>query len=115
MILIRRHRVPRQFYPRTSYDEAMIATMQDLVVLTRADFERLPDDGLWEVGDGRAVLLPANDTRHQALSGSMFLAIAGKLKELERGVVLATVNEGIPVHKTSRMEIQIRVTDLVVS
>ena len=93
----------------------MIATMQDLVVLTRADFERLPDDGLWEVVDGRAVLLPANDIRHQALSGRMFLAIAGKLKELGRGVVLATVNVGIPVPKTSRGEVQNRVPDLVVS
>ena len=93
----------------------MIATMQDLVVRTRADFEHLPDDGLWEVVDGRAVLLPANDIRHQALSGRMFLAIAGKLKELGRGVVLVTVNVGIPVPKTSRGEIQNRVPDLVVA
>ena len=45
----------------------------------------------------------------------MFLAIAGKLKELGRGVVLATVNVGIPVPKTSRGEVQNRVPDLVVA
>src|SRR5258708_4948114 len=93
----------------------MIATMQDLMVLTRVDFERLPDDGLWEVVDGTAVLLPANDIRHQTLSGRMFLAISGKLEELGRGVVLPTVNVGIPVPKLARGEIQNRVPDLVVS
>jgi hypothetical protein len=30
----------------------VIATMQDLLVLTRADFERLPDEGRWEVANG---------------------------------------------------------------
>jgi len=32
--------------------------MQDLLVLTRADFERLPDEGRWEVVEGWAILVP---------------------------------------------------------
>jgi hypothetical protein len=36
----------------------VIATMQDLLVLTRADVERLPDEGRWEVVEGWAILVP---------------------------------------------------------
>src|SRR5205823_3245135 len=57
----------------------------------------------------------ANDIRHQALSGRLFLAIARKLEELGRGFVLTTVNVGIPVPKFSRGEVQNRVPDLVVA
>ncbi len=46
----------------------MIAAMEDVMVRTKADFERLPEDGLWEVVDGRAILVPANDNENQRIS-----------------------------------------------
>lgn len=74
----------------------MISTAQDLMVFTEADFWRLPAEGLWEVVDGRAILLPPNDCEHQALSGALFLALSSALKKMGYGVVLATVNVSIP-------------------
>lgn len=46
----------------------MISTIQDLLVNSDEDFDRLPAEGLFEVVDGRAILLPPNDYEHQDLS-----------------------------------------------
>lgn len=89
--------------------------MQDVMVRTRADFERLPEDGLWEVVDGRAILLPANDIFHQELSGAFFLAFSRGLKALGNGYVFLTVNVLVPPLEPRFGEIQNRVPDLVVS
>jgi hypothetical protein len=43
----------------------MLATSQDLIILNVEDFERLPEDGIFEVVDGRAVLMAGNDIAHQ--------------------------------------------------
>lgn len=92
----------------------MIATMEDVMVRTKADFERLPEEGLWEVVDGRAILLPANDYKHQKLSGALFKALDRSLARLAYGEVVATINVHIPVEDTAFGEFQNRVPDLVV-
>ncbi len=38
----------------------MVVT-HDLEIYSAEDFENLPGDGLWEVADGRAILLPGNE------------------------------------------------------
>lgn len=85
------------------------------MVRTRADFDRLPEEGLWEVVDGRAILLPANDIFHQELSGAFFLAFSRGLKALGNGFVFLTVNVLVPPLEPRFGEIQNRVPDLVVS
>jgi Uma2 family endonuclease len=89
--------------------------MQDVMVRTRADFDRLPEDGLWEVVDGRAILLPANDNEHQRISVALLLALHKGLESLGYGEVLPTVNVFIPRPKGAWGEVQNRVPDLVVS
>jgi len=44
----------------------MPATAQDLMVFPVADFERLPEDGAFEVVDGRAIPAAGNDAPHHA-------------------------------------------------
>jgi Uma2 family endonuclease len=93
----------------------MIAVMQDVLVRTRADFNRLPEEGLWEVVDGRAILLPANKVPHQKVSGALFLGLSRGLERLGYGYVFATVNVLIPPPEPQVSEVQSRVPDLVVS
>jgi hypothetical protein len=45
-----------------------MVTTRDLEIYSAADFENLPHDGLWEVADGRAILLPGNEWEHQRIS-----------------------------------------------
>ena len=54
------------------YNISVITTVQDVMVLTEEDFDRLPDEGIWEVVDGRAVLSPGSDIPHQLVSGALF-------------------------------------------
>lgn len=93
----------------------MIATAEDLMVRTRADFDCLPDEGLWEVVDGRAILLGVPDIRHQEVSGALFLVFSRELKALGRGFVFLTVNVFMPPLRRFLGEVQNRVPDLVVS
>ncbi len=92
----------------------MIAAMQDVLVRTREDFDRLPEDGLWEVVEGRAILLPGNDIRHQEVSGALFLEFTEGLR-LGHGFVYTTVNVFIPPPDRRWSEVQNRIPDLAVS
>ena len=56
----------------------MIGSIRDVMIWSEAEFERLPDDGRWEVVDGRAILLPperklrrANGRNYSALRVSV--------------------------------------------
>ena len=93
----------------------MIATTQDLIVRTEADFDRLPEDGFFEVVDGRAILLPANDIPHQQISVALLLAFTRQLNALGIGFVLPQVNVFVPPPERAFGDVQNRVPDLVVS
>ena len=93
----------------------MIATAEDLIVRTKADFDRLPEEGLWEVVDGRAILLPVSDIPHQEVSTALLLAFHAGLKVLGSGFVFPTVNVFVPPPKGALGEVQNRIPDLVVS
>jgi len=94
----------------------MIAAMEDVLVRTREDFERLPEDGHWEVVEGRAILLPGNDIPHQKVSVAFLQAFLRELKALGRGHVYPTVNVFVPPPPGFRLgKVQNRVPDLVVS
>jgi len=82
---------------------------------SEAEFERLPDDGLWEVVDGRAILLPANDNEHQDLSDELVGMFRQQVKVLKRGCALSTPNVFIPRKHDSLGGFQNRVPDAVVS
>jgi Uma2 family endonuclease len=93
----------------------MIATIQDLLVLTESDFDRLPAEGRFEVADGRAILLPPNDYAHQNLSDVLVASIRTKLRSLGHGHVVSAVNVLIPPSPGSPGKVQNRVPDVVVS
>jgi Uma2 family endonuclease len=93
----------------------MLATSQDLIVLSVEDFERLPEDGIFEVVDGRAVLMPGNDIPHQDVVMGLYEAFRSQLRRLGRGYVLPTINVFIPRPAGSLGEVQNRVPDLVVA
>jgi len=89
--------------------------MQDLLVLTRADFERLPDEGRWEVVEGRAVLVPPPEIPHQIVSYNLQELLTTKLRALRGGFVVAAVSVFIPREPSPLGEIQSRTPDLIVS
>ncbi len=93
----------------------MLATIQDLMVWTEADFDRLPEDGFFEVVDGRAILLPANDIPHQELSFAIARAFDRQLQTLGCGFVFQNVNVFVPLPEGFAGEVQNRVPDIVVS
>jgi Uma2 family endonuclease len=93
----------------------VIATMQDLLVLTRADFERLPDEGRWEVVEGRAILVPPAEIPHQTVSLRLSRILAEKLEKLGYGFIVPAVSVFIPRPPTPYGEIQTRTPDLIVS
>ena len=41
------------------------------MVFSEAEFELLPEEGRWEVVDGRAILLAPNEYEHQRLSDAL--------------------------------------------
>ncbi len=92
----------------------MIAAMQDVLVRDRAEFELLPDEGFWEVVEGRAILLPTPELVHQELSGRLLLVFWEQLKRLGYGHVVAAVNVFVPPPKGSFAKVQSRVPDLIV-
>ena len=93
----------------------MKATLQDFMVRTKADFDRLPEDGFWEVVDGRAMPLPANDIPHQELCVVLLELFRKGLKALGYGFVFPSVNVFAPPARPFLGEVQNRVPDLVVS
>ena len=85
------------------------------MVLTEQDFDRLPDEGTWEVVEGRAVLSPGPDIPHQLVSGALFRIFDRELGRRQTGLVMTTVNVFLPPPEGSIGEIQNRVPDLVVT
>jgi Uma2 family endonuclease len=92
----------------------MIATTQDLMVLTEENFNRLPEDGIFEVVDGRAILLPGNDIPHQDLLMALYHSFHSQLVG-GAGFVIPQANVFIPRPPDALGELQNRVPDLVVS
>ncbi len=84
------------------------------MIWSEAEFERLPDDGRWEVVDGRAILLPPNDLEHQDLSDTLVGIFRQQLKVLECGFAVSTPNIFIPRRCESSGGFQNRVPDIAV-
>ncbi len=104
-------------YSRRSwtYNRNVIRTVQDVMVLTEEDFDRLPDDGVWEVVDARAVSRPGSDIPHQLVSSALFRIFDRQVGRRQTGRVLTTVNVLVPPPEGSIGEIQNRIPDLVVA
>jgi len=92
----------------------MIAAMRDVLVLTRTDFERLPEEGRWEVVDGRAILAAPHETEHQKICDRLNRLLFMKLEPLGACVV-STLSVFIPRTPKSYGEIQCRAPDVIVS
>ncbi len=92
----------------------MITAMRDVLVLTRTDFERLPDEGRWEVVEGRAILVPPPEIEHQKICDRLNRLLSVKLEPLGACVVSA-LSVFIPRPPKSYGEIQSRVPDVIVS
>lgn len=88
--------------------------MRDVLVLTRTDFERLPDEGRWEVVDGRAILVPPPEMEHQKICDRLNRLFSVKLEPFGACVVSA-LSVFIPRPPKSYGEIQSRVPDVIVS
>jgi len=89
--------------------------MQDLLVWTRADFERLPDEGRWEVVEGRAILVPPPLFPHQKISARLNRLLDERIEKIGYGSAVPAVTVFIPRPARSYGEIQSRIPDLVVS
>src|SRR5947209_14043370 len=87
----------------------MIKSPEDLASHSAADFERLPEEGHWEVADGRAVLLPGNDLDHQEICDGLIERLLVGLNRRGYGKLVSTVNVDIPGD-----EFRTRVPDIVV-
>jgi len=92
----------------------MIAAMRDVLVLTRADFERLPEEGRWEVVEGSVILVPPPEIEHQEVCDRLNRLLFVKLQPLGACVVSA-LSVFIPRPPKSYGEIQSRVPDVIVS
>jgi Uma2 family endonuclease len=90
----------------------MITTPEDLAIRSAEDFERLPGEGLWEVVDGRAVLLSGNELDHQKICGRLYLQLMAALKQRGYGDAVTMVNVDIP--SRSDEGFRTRVPDIVV-
>jgi Uma2 family endonuclease len=89
--------------------------MQDLLVRTRADFERLPDEGRWEVVEGRAILVPPPRVPHQKITARLNRLLEDQIEKISYGSVILGVTVFIPRPPNSYGEVQSRIPDLVVA
>jgi len=89
--------------------------MQDLLVRTRADFERLPDEGRWEVAEGRAILVPPPRVPHQKITAKLNRLLEDAIEKIGYGSVILGVTVFIPRPPKSYGEVQSRIPDLVVA
>jgi len=93
----------------------VIGAIQDVMVFSEQEFELLPEEGRWEVVDGRAILLPPSEYEHQYLSDTLVRMFWQQLTPLSRGFVVSAAN----VFLARRLELlggfQSRVPDVVVS
>src|SRR6267378_3783099 len=84
------------------------------MIYSEAEFERLPDEGRWEVVDSRAILLPPSDAEHQNLSDALVGMFRAQLKANKSGSALSTTNVFIPRRLESLGGFQSRVPDIAV-
>src|SRR5258708_33826681 len=97
------------------YNKAMIGTMQDVMVFSEQEFELLPEEGRWEVVDGRAILLPPSEYEHQRLSDELVGMFGQQLKVLKCGLAVSAANVFIPRRLDLLGGFQSRVPDIAVS
>jgi Uma2 family endonuclease len=90
----------------------MITTTDDLAIRSAADFERLPEDGLWEVAEGRAILLPGNELDHQDIVDELADRLKDELNRRGAGRRNTAANVDIPARGGEVF--RTRVPDLVV-
>src|SRR5580700_1143360 len=93
----------------------MIGAMQDVMVFSEAEFELLPDEGRWEVVDGRAILLPPSDYEHQRLSDRLTRMFEEQLEVLKCGFAVSAPNVFIPRKRDWLGGFQNRVPDIAIS
>ncbi len=93
----------------------MIGAIDDVMVFSEAEFEQLPDEGRWEVVDGRAILLPPSDYKHQRLSDRLTRTFEQQLETLKCGFAVSAPNVFIPRKRDSLGGFQNRVPDIAVS
>jgi Uma2 family endonuclease len=93
----------------------MIGAIDDVMVLSEAAFEQLPDQGRWEVVDGRAMLLPPGDYEHQRLSDRLTRMFEQQLETLKCGFAVSAPNVFIPRKRELSGGFQNRVPDIAVS
>jgi Uma2 family endonuclease len=91
----------------------VISAISDVMIWSEAEFERLPDDGRWEVVDGRAILLPPSEYEHQILSDALGRMFWEQLKGL--GTPVSCANVFIPRRSELLGGFQSRVPDIAVS
>jgi Uma2 family endonuclease len=89
--------------------------MRDVMVFSEAEFELLPDEGRWEVVDGRAILLSSSDCEHQYLSDALGRMFWQQLTALKCGFVISAPNVFLPRRLERLGGFQSRVPDVVVS
>jgi Uma2 family endonuclease len=76
------------------------------------DFENLPEDGIWEAAEGRAILLPGNEIDHQEIALELVRRLLRLLDVRGFGRLLPTVNVDIPAYPGEGF--RTRVPDLVI-
>jgi Uma2 family endonuclease len=89
--------------------------MRDVMVFSERGFELLPDEGRWEVVDGRAILLAPNEYEHQRLSDALVITLREQMEALECGLAVSAANVFIPRRLDSLGGFQSRVPDIAVS
>lgn len=89
-----------------------MVTTRELEVHSAAEFDRLPEDGRWEVAAGRAILLPGSEIDHQDVAGGLFDRLQEALIRRGSGRRSSTVNVDIPPDTDEGF--RTRVPDLVV-
>jgi Uma2 family endonuclease len=93
----------------------MIGAIDDVMVFSEGEFEQLPDEGRWEVVDGRAILLPPSDYEHQRLSDRLKRMIEEQLETLKCGFAVSAPNVFIQRKRDLLGGFQNRVPDIAVS
>jgi len=86
-----------------------------VMVFSEREFEQLPEEGRWEVVDGRAILLPSSDCEHQYLSDALGRMFWQQLTALKLGFVISAPNVFLPRRLDLLGGFQSRVPDVVVS
>jgi Uma2 family endonuclease len=93
----------------------VISSIRDVMVFSEVEFEQLPDEGRWEVVEGRAILSPLCDYEHQRLSDRLARMLEQQLEALRCGFSVSAPNVFIPRPPDSFDEVQNRVPDISVS